>query len=75
MEKENGAKEQLLQTAINTRASISLTKSLASARLRGNQGINIEVVTKMTKDTDTEKCTGLMEAATKVSGSMVFSTA
>jgi len=61
------------RTVTNTRVSIKTTKSRESGYLLGNQVIYIEGVTRRTSGTDTVKCIGLMEVATKVSGKTEFS--
>lgn len=61
------------RTVTSTRVSIKTIKSRESGYLLGNQVIFIGVVTRRMSGTDTVKCIGLMEVATKVSGKMEFS--
>jgi hypothetical protein len=51
------------------------TRNLEWVYLPGRAGTSIKAVTRTMRETDTERCFGLMAAATKANGLMVFSTA
>jgi len=54
---------------------MNLTKSVALANSPGKVETSIRGATKATNATDTEKCTGLTDLATKVNGTTEFKTA
>jgi hypothetical protein len=63
----------MLPIATLTKVNTSLTRKMEWARLLGKAVTSIVVATKMTSDTDMVKCTGQMEAVTKVNGKTVSS--
>ena len=63
----------MLPIATLTKVNTSLTRKMEWARLLGKAVTSIVVATKMTSDTDMVKCTGQMEAVTKVNGKTVYS--
>lgn len=72
MEKVNGAKELKHKIVIVTKVSINLIKNLVSVFSLGKVVINIEVPTRMMRDMDMVKCTGLTIVITKENGFMEF---
>ena len=72
MEKVNGAKELKHKIVIVTKVSINLIKNLVSVFSLGKVVINIEVPTRMMRDMDMVKCTGLTIVITKVNGFTEF---
>jgi hypothetical protein len=70
MEKVNGAKKLKHKIVIVMKVNISSIKNLVSVFSHGKVVINIEGPTKMMKDMDMVKCTGLMVATTKENGFM-----
>jgi hypothetical protein len=73
MEKVNGAKKLKHKIVIVMKVNISSIKNLVLVFSHGKVVINIEGPTKMMKDMDMVKCTGLMVATTKENGFMEFS--
>jgi hypothetical protein len=68
MAKASGERGRRLRTVISMKANTSLIRSMALAHLLGSRAIITEEVTKMTRGTGMEKCTGLMAVVTKGSG-------
>ena len=62
------------ETVINMKVSTKKIKRMGMVFLLGALEILIRETTKMTKEMDMVRCTGLMEAGTRVVGKVGFST-
>ena len=71
----SGKKMKTTPVQTNTLVSTRMIKSTVKVSLNGSQAIATLGPTKMTKDTDTERCFGPMARSTKATGSKACSTA